>query len=349
MKQNKLLIIGGITWKNTNHPSLGGTTVLMDNFINYCKKNNIPHIVIPTNKYNGHLKGARNMIVLLASFFKYAKRGDVAMVNISSRSGLVTLLPIIECVSKLKGVEVACRKFAGSVHRYLSQKPLVKKIAIYCLKKTKVSFFETEELVSWFANNGYQGEWFPNVREATTNRVPMNYAKRFVFVSQVFEDKGVDILLNLSNKLPNDYVIDIYGPIRDEKYNDDYFCKFRANYKGLLKPEEVTSKLAEYNIMIFPTWWHSEGYPGVIIEAFSVGMPIISTNIGGIPELVEDGISGIIVPVKDSNSLEKAILSIDEKYYQELRNGAEHRFDTYNSEIVNPRIVKRLLGDNWCE
>lgn len=339
----KLLIIGGITWRNTNHPQLGGTTVLMDNLIDYCVEKGIPHVVIPTNKYYGRFASVRNITLIIKGFVKNARRGDVAMVNVSSKTGIITLFPLVVILSRIFGLEAVCRKFAGSIHRYLDEKPWRKKIALHYLKKTKVSFFETEDLISWFHKNGYEAIWFPNVRNSNLYNVSEKYEKRLVFVAQVYEDKGVDILLRLSNRLPDDYSIDIYGPITDSRYTYEFFSHYRAKYCGTLKPDEVARTLSKYNIMVFPTWWHSEGYPGVIIEALSVGMPVVSSRIGGIPEIIEDGISGILVDVKDEEAFEKAVLSIDQKQYDTLRSAAEKRFEVYNSDIVNPRIVKSML------
>lgn len=341
--QKKIIIIGGITYKDTNHPKLGGTTVLMDNFIEYCESHQVPHVVIPTNKYSGHSKGLKNFLVFFCGFIKNAKRGDIAMVNVSSSSGMITLFPFVVVLSRLFGVQSVCRKFAGSIHKYLDAKYYRKKIALYFLKKSKVSFFETEDLLAWFERNGYKAVWFPNVRVSNSYSVSEKYEKKLVFLAQVYEDKGVDILLRISNRLPEDYTIDIYGPITDNKYSQEYFQQFRANYKGTLKPNEVTKTLAQYNLMVFPTWWHSEGYPGVIIEAFSVGLPVISTYQGGIPELVQNGQSGLLVATKDEKAFEKAILSVDQTIYEKLHYGAQKRFEVYNSNLVNPRVVKEIL------
>lgn len=339
----KILLIGGITWKDTAHPHIGGTTVLMDNLINYCEDKGVPHVVIPTNKYRGHLAGIRNLMVMVEGIVKNGKQGDIAMVNVSSKSGIVTLLPLVVILSKILGLQPVCRKFAGSIHHYLDAKVWRKLIALHYLKKTKVSFFETESLLSWFHNNGFDGIWFPNVRNSNPYKVGKKYEKRLIFVSQVFEDKGVDILLRLSNRLPKDYTIDIYGPITDSRYNDEYFSHYHARYCGVLKPEEVVSTLAQYNVMVFPTWWQSEGYPGVIVEALSVGMPVISTRIGGIPEMISDGKAGLMVDVKDEDAFEKAILSIDQGRYDLLRKEAEKRFEVYNADLVNPRIINEMM------
>ena len=59
------------------------------------------------------------------------------------------------------------------------------------------------------------------------------------------------------------------------------------------------------DIFILPS--HSEGLPNVVLEAMACGLPIIATRVGGIPEAVEDGKSGILVEKQDVASLTRAI------------------------------------------
>ena len=54
----------------------------------------------------------------------------------------------------------------------------------------------------------------------------------------------------------------------------------------------------------------TEGLPIAMIEAMALRRPIVATRVGGIPELIEDGVSGILVPPKDPDSIANAILDI---------------------------------------
>lgn len=53
-----------------------------------------------------------------------------------------------------------------------------------------------------------------------------------------------------------------------------------------------------------------DGIPNVLVEAMAAGLPVVSTNISGIPELIEDGISGLLVPEKDASRLADAIAKL---------------------------------------
>ena len=127
------------------------------------------------------------------------------------------------------------------------------------------------------------------------------YGRRFVFISHIREEKGVDVLLEAAEALPPGYTVDLYGSIQDERYAaSGYFEGKRARYRGALKTEEVLPTLARYDVLVLPTHWKTEGYPGIIIEAMSLGIPTISTPIGGIPELIADGQDGLIIKPHDA-------------------------------------------------
>jgi glycosyltransferase involved in cell wall biosynthesis len=111
----------------------------------------------------------------------------------------------------------------------------------------------------------------------------------------------------------------------------------------VVQRDELATILSKHDILILPTFYPGEGYPGVIIEAFSVGLPVISTNWKNIPEIVNEG-NGLLVPVRDSRSLGRAIQSIGESkhQYRKLATGAAHSFKSFDSDIVNASLIARL-------
>ena len=341
----RLLIIGGKSYQDTSNARIGGTTILMDNYLDYCSKHNVQYKYISTNRYYGIFSGMKNMLYLISRLFTDIWTIDVIMVNISSKPGFLLMLPSFVFLSKIFRKEVVIRMFAGNIHKYIESKKYLKPFIFWCLKQTKISFFETKEILEYFQDNGYNAFWFPNVREPNDYQVDTCYGKRFVYISQIKESKGIDYLLQVSNNLPYDYKIDIYGPIVDKKYTSDYLNKFRAEYKGIINSKEVADVLSKYNILVLPTFWEGEGYPGIIVEAQSIGMPVISTFWGAIPELVENNVNGLLIPIKNQKALEEAILKISQSDYVRLSSETKKVFNArFNSDTVNNQITNLMLS-----
>jgi len=72
--------------------------------------------------------------------------------------------------------------------------------------------------------------------------------------------------------------------------------------------EDVPKLLSEADVFLLPSEW--EGVPLTVLEAMAAGKPVIATAVGGVPELVKDGVSGILVPSRNHGALAKAILCL---------------------------------------
>jgi len=85
-------------------------------------------------------------------------------------------------------------------------------------------------------------------------------------------------------------------------------CARNVHFHGELAHDDALKVLANGDIFVNPS--HSEGLPTSVMEAASVGMPIIATDVGGTYEIVEDGVSGIIVQPHDVEALTQAVCEL---------------------------------------
>ncbi|GJM05800.1 MAG: hypothetical protein DHS20C09_17960 [marine bacterium B5-7] len=133
------------------------------------------------------------------------------------------------------------------------------------------------------------------------------------------EDKGVGVIIDAFRSIEADVSVDIYG---HDRMNIKSLIKDQKNihYKGVVDNERIYQTLIQYDALVLPTNWRGEGYPGAIIEAFSVGLPVIATSLPGIQELVTHGDTGLLIDPQNMKSLRGAVLSLNKnaELYQHM-------------------------------
>ena len=194
--------------------------------------------------------------------------------------------------------------------------------------------------------------WFPNIRKKPDTPAPeRKRCRKFLFLSQVFPEKGIGELLEAFRRLYGEFPdsrLDIYGPIPAARFTSDDACyseeDFRhpgVRYLGLVKPDRIYETIGKYDVLVLPTWFSGEGYPGVIVEAYQMGSPVIATNWQSIPDIV-DNTSGLLVEPKDPTSLFHAMkrLYCDERLYQKLAKGARKKADEFDATVATKRFIE---------
>jgi len=346
MSKKKLLIIG-----STPHPNIGftygGTTVLMQSFLDFCEEHELNYEFIQANKYIGQLASIRNLLFVVYYLFAKIRACDVVMLNSASR-GAFYVAPIIICMTKCFKKKFVFRMFGGNFSKILnSASSLKQKVFIKTVLRADRLFFETKESVDYvmkFSNSQDKLFWLPNVRKrAVVKRESVEFNRKFVFVSHIKRTKGVLEILDAAKLLPDNYTIDLYGPLVDDAITMDTFNGAKANYRGVLTPQEVIPTLANYDVLLLPSYHPGEGYPGIIIEALSLGIPVIATNWNAIPEIITDGQEGFLITPKSSEELVAAICSINNCNYRDLKRNASERFCEFEESSVYKNLIEKML------
>ena len=346
MLRRRLLVVGGLPNKEKKL-GYGGATVLMQNFVDYLAEENVDYLFVQTNRYfrkNGQLATKRNILVFFIDFLINLPKAHCVMLNFSDHA-TVRLYPLLLRICKAMRKKIVYRKFGGSLDLYLEKCSDNDKLNTFAaIGKADLILLETKKSIEYVRLDGKCKNkivWFPNVRNACSLRAPEKYEKRFVFISHILDEKGVGDILSVSKSLPNGYTIDLYGPIKERKYENFDWSACNVNYGGVLTSEEVLSTLVKYNLLLLTSY--REGYPGIIIEAMSVGVPALTTKVGGIPEIVEDGKNGILVEAGNCEQIREAILSVTQESYQNMSQESLQRFaHDFESEATNSRILNEI-------
>jgi len=104
---------------------------------------------------------------------------------------------------------------------------------------------------------------------------------------------------------------------------------------------EIEKILPELNVYVMSSI--AEGIPLAILEAMSVGLPIVSTEVGGIPELLENNKQGLLVPAQDSEALANAMLWMLEHDVESLEQGKRNR------DIVDSKFSLSAMVDSYLQ
>lgn len=99
------------------------------------------------------------------------------------------------------------------------------------------------------------------------------------------------------------------------------------------------------NLFVLPSL--TEGIPAVLLEAMAFGVPIVATQVGGIPEMIENGVSGILVPPKNSEVLADAIIKIYENphFTLEMAKNARIQFEKHFTAEVMARQYEKVYEE----
>jgi glycosyltransferase involved in cell wall biosynthesis len=171
--------------------------------------------------------------------------------------------------------------------------------------------------------------------------------RTLVFAGRLTVQKGLDVLLDALHEVPAaELVLVGDGPERSrlEHYAVAAGVAGRVRFAGALPRDEVLRLLAGARAAVLSSDW--ENLPHAAVEALAVGTPVVSTAVGGVPEVVHDGENGLLVPARDPAALAGALCRVlDEPALRErLAAGTRPSVEAISRERIYERL-EALLGE----
>lgn len=144
-----------------------------------------------------------------------------------------------------------------------------------------------------------------------------------VYVGRLKKQKGLEFLIRGVSKLDEDLLIVGDGP---ERHKLEGICRdvgTNATFVGWVEPDSVGEYLKRGKMFCLPSI-EGEGLPNTILEAYSYGLPVIATDIAGVPDVVTSGETGFVVESGSEAALAEKVklLCNDEDYRESLSVGA---------------------------
>lgn len=349
--RKKILVLGYFGYSNNQ---LDGQTIKTRNIYKLLdsKKNEKGFVL---SYFDTQTFQANKLNVL--KMFEEVWKTDI-LFYIAAHNNLKYFFPIIFLIAKLRGIPIHYVVVGGWLAEFIENKPL----HIRLLRNIDGIYPQTMELTNQLNEkydfyNVYQLHNFRIVAEDYLSKSILedSYEEvKFVFMARVHPMKGVDLLFNLSDeisKLRNlNITIDIYGPILKE-YKNEFDRKVKNSsiikYKSILQPDEINETLAKYDMMLFPTKFYTEGFPGSILDAYMAGVPVVATKWKYADEFIENNVSGILSPFDNEKVYIDNVISIinDTKRINELKQGAQKQASKYSPEVAWEVIEDRVYNN----
>jgi glycosyltransferase involved in cell wall biosynthesis len=172
------------------------------------------------------------------------------------------------------------------------------------------------------SRNGLPGRLLPDLSKTKSEKI------RFAFIGTIIPAKGLHVLIEAFNGIKNENAeLKIYGKLYAYAGFESYLPSLRKNienrnikFMAEFNNADVADVFREIDVLIVPSIWN-ENAPLVIQEAFSARTVVIASNIGGIPELVNDGINGLLFRAGDAQDLREKIecLAQDQELFRRLQ------------------------------
>ena len=257
--------------------------------------------------------------------------------------GLVSRILNIKYIANITGIGTVFQK-----------ESILKKVIVllyrFSLKNAKTLVFQNTENLSVFQKNNIKGKNTTLIPGSGVNLSDFSYTPlnknseiNFLFIGRLMKEKGINEYLYVAKEMQYEKAeFHIVGPLEEpdlEKTINQYNSEGIIVYHGFQK--NVKEYIEKSDCLINPSY--HEGMSNVLLEAGSMGRPLIASNISGCKEIIDDSINGYLFDVKDGESLLKAAKKFTELTNDEIREmsmASRKKMETeFNREVIIKKYV----------
>jgi glycosyltransferase involved in cell wall biosynthesis len=300
----------------------------------------------------------KRSLLILPKYIREIPRCDAVLVFANDLFA-ITLAPLLLFLAKLFHKPFYLKPVAAGLDLFINaQKKPLREYLLYVLRSTDGILTQTRLLKDDLIKMGCtKVHYLPGCRPQpeiipAAKKTPPEFS--MIFLGHITRLKGPLILLDalklVSAMSDEPITCDFFGPIHDEVH-DEFMSKLRstsnAHYCGVAEVGTGSQLIAQYDALVLPTYYDTEGHPGVLIEAMHAGVPIITTQVRTFPELVTNGVNGFLVPTKDSYFLAEAILvlAVDPNLRKKMGEANHLKGQEFRADKVVAQLLKIVFPD----
>jgi glycosyltransferase involved in cell wall biosynthesis len=177
-------------------------------------------------------------------------------------------------------------------------------------------------------------------KEKIRKKLKLDLKKKYIlYLGRIKSTKGIKELLDSIGKFENeDLELLLVGEGSDSEKYKNYLVENgikNARFLGAIYGDAKLDYLAACNCLILPSY--TEGAPVVLMEAIARNLPVIATNVGGIPKMIKGGREGIIIKPKSKDDIVRAI--------KEILKWKKKSISEFAEKYKWGKIIKETLAD----
>jgi len=217
------------------------------------------------------------------------------------------------------------------------------------LRKNVHTFFFASEFMArkteeFWGKESFRWEKVLNPFDSIKYPLCKEYDDYFLFFGRFVEEKGVDVLLQAMQHIPEPKLV-LVGDGPQKEHLKNLAAQLGLENVEFIGPqwgEALDRILRRARFVVMPSVWH-ENFPYVIVQSFAMGKPVIGTDRGGIPELIKDGEYGFIYPAQDPDTLAKTIKRLWRNPDLTVEMGTKAK-DYADGEFNDRKFYETLIG-----
>lgn len=291
-----------------------------------------------------YVRTVTTSILYILNLLREVRKYDVIHIfSASYLSFLIAPAPAI-LVSKLYGKKTVLNYHSGEAEDHLKRWPRSTKSMLNRVDEIVVP---SEYLVRVFAKFGYEARAIFNIIDLDTFEFRQRNTLRPVFLSNrnLEAHYGVDDLLRAFGHIQREIsnaVLTVVGDGSQRNALENLANELQLKHTtfiGRVEHDEINRQYSASDIYLNAS--KIDNQPLSILEAFQCGVPVVTTNAGGIPDVVTDEITGFLVPVGDYESLAARALKLlaDQQIAQAMIESARSECTKYTWSVVCPQWV----------
>ncbi|MGM9320554.1 glycosyltransferase family 4 protein [Deinococcus aquaticus] len=329
---------------------IGGINTVMSVLEEFGESRQLEFIRAPT--YNSSLDIKSALMYLNSVMKAFTNTYDIAHIHLSQRGSIIRKLLYMSALKLAKKPYIVHMHGSEFKLHHSKMNKISKKLINTLINGSAKVICLSESWQVYYASIGIKNTVVINnptpFKKISHSNISKSEVFQVIFVGEVGRRKGIYDLID-AIKLIKDTRQDLRliviggGEIEHAStYSLENDCKDIISFVGWQGRDFVLKEVMKSQVLCLPSY--NEGLPMVILEAFSLGTAVVSTNVGGIPEVIKEGVTGFICSPGDSNKISHDIIKLmDDNIRGPIVKNAFDEIDKYSPVVFVDKVKEIYL------